>query len=212
MNPTRMRGPLIVLEGIDGSGKSTVARRLAGRWRQRGLPVRLRREPGLSGFGRAALARARSDPWGSAAIFTLDRLLARSSIEQQLAAGRIVLQDRSYLSTLAYQASRLPEAERRRWEQLQERIALRPDRVLWLDVPPSLAIRRIRGRAGRRATVERLAFLRKVRAAYLDLEDPSRWSRVDASRPLDEVVAEADRKLAPWLVRSERSRRPRRQP
>jgi dTMP kinase len=190
------RGRLIVLEGIDGSGKSSVARRLAERWRRRGLNVVQRREPSTPRLGRSALALARSDPWASALVFSLDRLLARPAVEADLARGRIVLQDRSYFSTLAYQADRLAPEDRDRILALQARVGIVPDRVLWLDLPPEVALRRVADRGGRRDDVERVAFLRAVRGAYRRLEAPPRWIRVDASQSLPQVVDELDDRLS----------------
>lgn len=210
MTPPRARpGGLVVLEGIDGSGKSSVAARLARRWRARGWTVLRTREPHRRSFGRAALDLARGDPWASATLFSLDRLLARPSLDAAIGRGAIVLQDRSYYSTLAYQADRLPADRRRRLQGLQTRIARRPDRVLWLDLPPRDALRRVRGRGREASPVERLRFLAQVRAAYEELACPPVWIRVEAARPLAEVVDRADEALTPWLRTHGVGRRPR---
>ncbi|HTT26675.1 MAG TPA: dTMP kinase [Thermoplasmata archaeon] len=203
------RGALIVLEGIDGAGKSAVAHRLAARWRSAGIRVVGRREPADAALGRAAVLLAGRDPWASAMIFSLDRSLVRARVDAEIARGRIVLQDRSYYSTLAYQADRLSEGDRRRIERLQHRVASSPDRVVWLDLAPEVALRRVRERGRRREPTERRAFLRRVRSAYARLCRAPRWIRVDASRPIEEVVDEVDRRLARFLASRDR-RAPRR--
>ncbi|MCI4366955.1 MAG: dTMP kinase [Thermoplasmata archaeon] len=190
---------LIVLEGLDGSGKSSVARRLAARWRRRGIAVVRRREPANPSLGRAALSLAPHDAWASAMLFSLDRLLARPQIDRALRQGRVVLQDRSFYSTLAYQAHGLGPEEYRRIADLQAEVAVRPDRVIWLDLPAEAALRRVRARGARRDAVETTRFLRRVRTAYAGLQEPDRWIRLDATLPLSDVVGAADRGLEPFL-------------
>lgn len=195
----RPAGALVALEGIDGSGKSSVARALALRWRKRGLPVHRASEPRDRRLGAAALAIAGSDPFGAAMLFTLDRALVRPEMDRLLGIPGIVLQDRSYFSTLAYQGGRLPPSDRRSLAGLQTRVARPPERVLWLDLDPAVAVRRVAARGRPLAPVERAAFLREVRAAYASMDRPPRWVRIDAARPLDEVVDACDRALRPWL-------------
>jgi dTMP kinase len=203
-------GALVVIEGIDGSGKSSVARRLASRWRRKGHRVVLTREPVDRRLGKAAVELAPTDPWGAATLFSLDRLLARPAIARALRTGAIVLQDRSYFSTIAYQGERLSPQLRDRLHRLQTRIAIRPDRVLWLDVPPDLALARVRQRGGPRDALERRSFLRGVRRGYARLARDPRWRRVDARGTVSAVVDRAEELLDPWLKRRRSSRPPRR--
>lgn len=206
MTPAARHGRLVTLEGIDGAGKSTVLRRLSTRWRARGLRVTTAREPADPLLGRMAQELGARDPWASAMLFTLDRMLARSRLERNLAIHDVVLQDRSYFSTLAYQGSALPAPEAARLKRLQSKVTVNPDRVVLLALDPSRALARLSRRGGAREPFERLRTLARVDRAYRLLARPPRWVTVDADRPLGVVVADVDRALGPWL---EGGRRPR---
>ncbi len=189
----RQRGLLVAIEGIDGAGKSTLVTALARRLRAHGLSVAVRHEPADRRLGRLAQAASVSDPWTGAVYFTLDRWLARSELEGALHRYRVVLTDRSYFSTLAYQGSALPPAARRRLAALQRVATVPPDRVIWIDLPPAEAVRRLRGRGTARAPLERRRTLERVAAEYRRLARGPGWVRVDGSRPRSEIVAEASR-------------------
>ena len=199
--PRPPRGLLVVLEGIDGSGKSTLLRALAHRWRRRGYRVALRREPANRRIGHEAERRGRDAPLASALYFTVDRALARPGLEAELARGTVVLQDRSFYSTLAYQAGALLERDRKVVEQWQRHVALRPDRVLWLDLPVPAALARLGGRGRARAPLERRAVLVRVRREYARLASGPRWIRLDARLPPGRLVELADARLVPLLRR-----------
>lgn len=200
------RGLLVALEGIDGSGKSSVARKLAARWRRQGYRVTVRREPSDRRLGAAALGLARADPWGAAMLFTLDRLLARPDLERALRTEDVVLQDRSFYSTLAYQGHRLPDRERSRLAGLQRGATVPPDRVVWLDLAPKLALERVGRRKRARSAVERQRFLTGVRHEYGRWRRARGWVVVDAARPLPALVEEIDARLGP-ILRSGRRRK-----
>ena len=202
------RGRLIALEGIDGTGKSTLQRRLARRWRAAGWKVALAREPNDRRLGAQAQAAGVVDPWSSGLLFTLDRLAARSRVESLLAVADLVVMDRSFYSTLAYQGSALPPTERRMLERLQREATIVPDRVVLLDLPPAQALSRV-GRRGRsRAPLERLRTLRRVAGAYRALARAPRWVVVDARAPPDRCEAEVARRLSRWLGRPPAARPP----
>jgi dTMP kinase len=109
-----------------------------------------------------------------------------------LAAGRVVLCDRFFDSTYAYQGfgRGLPLDMLRRITTFATR-GLVPDLTLYLDVPPEIGLRRREsgGEEMNRLDRETLAFHRRVRAGYLTLieEEPARWHRIDASAAIDVV-------------------------
>ena len=185
------RGRLIALEGIDGTGKSTLVRGLAAALRRRGYSVSVRREPTDGRLGRLAQEASVRDPWTGAIYFTVDRHLAQPAVRRELARRDFVLSDRSFFSTLAYQGSALPPADRLRLERLQGGASVRPDRVILLDIPPAAAVGRVGRRSPRRAPLERRRTLERVAREYRRLSHRFGWVVLDARRPRRELVAGA---------------------
>ena len=187
----RRRGIFLVLEGIDGVGKSTLLRGLARSLRRRGLSVAVRREPSDPRLGALAQAAAAEDPWTGAVYFTVDRHLAAPALERDLRNHDVVIQDRSFYSTIAYQGSALPPRDRRRLAQLQRAATREPDRVLLLDLPPAQALRRLGSRNARRGPLERQRTLERVARAYRSLARSLRWKWLDARASPDELLRQA---------------------
>jgi dTMP kinase len=143
-------GRFIVLEGIDGSGTTTQALRLAEALRADGHAVVSTHEPSDGPIGvvlRQALTRrlgGLSDRM-LALLFAADRLHHLATVvEPALAEGKVVVSDRYVLSSLAYQGMRLPVA----WVETLNAAARRPDLTLYLDVDARTAAGRRRGRGG----------------------------------------------------------------
>ena len=206
MTPRRSsHGLLIAFEGIDGAGKSTVQTALARRWRRAGIRVAVGREPADPVLGRLAQSAGTKEPWASAILFTIDRLKARPIVERCLARSEVVLQDRSYYSTLAYQGSALSPREQGGLERLQRRVVIPPDRVVLLDLPVDDALARLGKRGTTRAPLERRRTLARVRHAYRRMSDRPGWIVVDARRPVRTLVAELDGTLRPLVARRRRT-------
>jgi dTMP kinase len=166
------RGRFIVLEGIDGSGKTEQSRRLAGWLRQRGHPVVETREPSDTEWGRRYRAWARGEheasPETVLRYFVEDRREhVAGLIRPAVAAGKIVVCDRYVASTLAYQAAQGIDRQQLR-SQLDAEGFPEPDLVLWLRLPAEEALRRLGEDAVER--FERRAFLERVDAEYARLE------------------------------------------
>ena len=192
----RPRGTLLAIEGIDGVGKSTLLHSLARALRRRGLSVGVRREPADPRLGAMAQTAAAEDPWTGAVYFTVDRHLAAPELERALRTYDVVLQDRSFYSTLAYQGSALPARDRLRLSQLQRSATRTPDRVVLLDLPTSEALERLGGRALRRGPLERRATLDRVARAYRELARKNGWQVLDARAPTSDLVRQAIAGLA----------------
>jgi dTMP kinase len=202
----RGRGLLVFIEGIDGAGKSTLARRLRRRLRAEGVRVGTHREPSDGSIGAEAVRRAPQDPLGAALLFTLDRSLARPRVDALLARYAVVLQDRSYFSTLAYQGARLPPGTRRLLLRAQLAASPSPDLVLWLDLPVGESLARVRAR-GKRSVLERRRTLSRARRTYESLRRSESWTRLDAREPPEALAESAMLLLRPRLrIRARSSR------
>ncbi len=209
MTGHRRRGRLIAIEGIDGSGKSTLARALATRLRREGWAVVVRREPADPRLGALAQATGAVDPWTGGVYFTLDRQIALPELERALARSDVVVSDRSFYSTLAYQGSALPSAQRRRLERLQRAVTVAPDRVVLVDVKASVAVTRLGRRSGGRGPLERRRTLERVARAYRILARQHGWTVVDGTLPRRALVDAVVRalRLPPGPPRRQRSAR-----
>lgn len=207
----------ISLEGIEGSGKSTVLHMLDQHLQAGGYSVCVTREPGGCALGRglrALLLDARTQGLRNRAelfLFLADRAQhVGEVIRPALEAGQIVLCDRYVDSTIAYQGyGRGMDPDQLVAINTLATGGLMPDLTLLLDLDPATGI----GRAGRRNeeadTVisegrfesESLRFHCRVRQGYLDLAaaSPERMVVLDASRPAEEVfwqcLAEVETRL-----------------
>ena len=195
------RGIFITLEGADGCGKSTQAELLAEVLLARGREVVRLREPGgtpISEKIRALLldsANAEMVPEAELLLYEASRAqLTRQVIEPALERGAVVLCDRYYDSTYAYQAGGrgLDETIVRQSNVLGS-CGRVPDRTLVLDLDPAIGYARATAGGADRMEAEGLAFQERVRAAYLRLadEEPARVRVVDASGEKDAVLARA---------------------
>lgn len=186
---SRREALLVALEGIDGAGKSTLQARLERRLRATGLKVARWREPSDPALGAQAQATGPDEPWTAALLFTVDRVRARPALDRLRARSDVVLSDRSFFSTLAYQGSALPSRERRTLEEFERSVARTPDLVLWLRIPVPAALSRVGRRGTARAPLERRATLARVDRAYARLARSPRWVILDGRLPA-EVLAE----------------------
>lgn len=184
------QGILIAFEGIDGTGKSTQVELLARRLREMGLAVVTTREPTDGRYGRRIremfMKRAALPPAEELRLFVEDRRehVARL-IAPALAAGKVVLTDRYYFSTVAYQgaAGHDPAAVL----ALNESFAPRPDLILLLEAPPAVGVRRVRELRGESLNdFEQEDYLRRVADIFAGFNDP-RLRRIDAVGDIDRV-------------------------
>jgi dTMP kinase len=203
-------GRLITIEGLDGAGKTTVAQALADELKGRGVDLRLLREPG----GVVAAERIRDlvkDPAlrvgsrAEALLYAAARAqLVEEALDPLLSQGAWVLLDRFVDSSLAYQGGGrgLGIAAVRAINEFGTH-GLMPDRTLLLEVDLSVGRERSRKREQGldRLERERDEFFRAIAAAYLELwrQDPERIRRIDATQPLDQVVAASLEQLSDLL-------------
>jgi dTMP kinase len=197
-----LTGALIALEGIDGSGKSTIAERLVLKLQEAGTRAILSREPGGTAIGEK-IREILLLPGSSSMLPTTEMLLfaaARAQhvgelIRPALADGLIVVTDRFGDSSLAYQWG-ARGLERRVVDAALELATngLEPDLKILLDLPVETALRRRMTNSNEinRLDRESVMFHTRVRDAYHSLvaADPARWCVVDADRATDDVSAD----------------------
>jgi dTMP kinase len=183
-------GSLIVLEGLDGSGKTTQVAALAGALRAAGREVVETREPTDGPIGRRIREMAAGGesvaPEQELAWFMQDRREhVAQVIRPALAAGRVVVSDRYFLSTVAYQGARGLD-----WRAIladAEREFPLPDLALILEIEPAAGLSRARARGGRHEPAfETEAYLARVAAIFAAVERP--WvERIDAREDAERV-------------------------
>jgi dTMP kinase len=196
---------LITFEGVEGSGKTSQMLRLA-RWlKGRGHSVEQTREPDGTRFGAAVRRLFEYDVPPLTQLFLF--LAARHQhvvqrVRPALRARRIVLCDRYTDASVAYQghAGGL-DPELIRELNLRATGGVLPDLTLLFDVEPAVGLRRIGRRRRDHFERQALAFHRRVRRGYLEIQraEPKRVRLVDAARPPDAVAADVHRIVAEFL-------------
>ena len=191
-------GRLIAFEGIDGCGKSTQLQRFAKNATSAGRDVVVTGEPTTGPTGRRIREMARSGtalaPAEELRWFIEDRRVhVREVIEPALAAGRWVVTDRYFLSTVAYQGARgLDYAQILADSESEFPV---PDLVVLLEIDPTSALERIRSRGGVIEEVfERQDFLEAVARVFDGIDRPY-VERFAAETTPDELEAEIFRRV-----------------
>ncbi|TCP62356.1 thymidylate kinase [Rhodovulum bhavnagarense] len=191
----------ITFEGIDGSGKSTQARRLADSLRRAGHDVVLTREPGGSPGAediRRLVLEGDPDRWSAETELLLFTAARRDHLEKTiqpaLAADKIVICDRFADSTRVYQGITRGRL-RAKVDQLHSlMIGCEPDLTVILDMDPAIGLARAKGRGGTEERFEDFGedMQVRMRAGFLALVDefPQRCRVVDAMRPPDTIAAD----------------------
>ncbi len=197
-------GTFITLEGGEGTGKSTLARGLGETLRAAGREVVLTREPGGAPGAdaiRALLVQGDANRWSAleeALLFAAARLNhLNHTIRPALARGAIVICDRYYDSTRAYQVG-AGGLSGQVLDQLNALIDAKvPDLTLILDIAPAQGLARSRGGDAGEDRFEKkdISFHERVRAEFLAIaaREPQRCVVIDASMGRDDVRAAAMR-------------------
>jgi dTMP kinase len=183
-------GILIVIEGIDGTGKSTQSLSLAAWLTSQGRQVVLSREPTAGPWGkklRESAASGRLSPQDELEYFLKDR---RQHVEElitpSLAAGKVVILDRYYFSTMAYQGARgFDPAEIRRHN---ETFAPVPNLLLIMDLDLDTALERIGARGDIANEFEQRENLERCREIFLALQAEHFVQVIDSHGTLDQVA------------------------
>ena len=206
----KTQGRLIVLEGIDGAGKTTQASLLEAHLRKKGREVFRTAEPTPFPSGvalREALGgKVKKSECEMATMFVLDRIAHNihptEGIRAILDAGKDIICDRYYYSTLAYQGQSTDYAWVKSMNLSCPEIR-KPDLCIYLDLTPAQSLERIRAGRDSVEIYENEETLTKVRNAFLsvldDLSSTDRIVRIDAYRTPEEIakdIADAVDQLA----------------
>ena len=201
----------ITFEGIDGSGKSTQARRLADHLRARGTDVILTREPGGSAGAeeiRRLLVEGAPDRWSAETEILLFTAARRDHLEKTilpaLEAGKTVISDRFADSTRVYQGATRGDLRAHVDRLHAEMIGREPDLTFVVDMDPDTALHRGLARKSGEDRFEDFgaAFQVKLRAGFLDLaaQFPTRCCLIDGNRAIEDVAAEVARRAEEALA------------
>ena len=217
-------GKLISIEGIDGSGKSTILKRIKRRWEKRGCfaeNVIFTAEPTDFAVGKRVreLSDTDIDPFSLAFLFLADHAEHLSKlIKPALAEGKDVITDRYIDSRYAYQGVTLKkyfcpddfvvgsqkssifedEKDPIKWlKKIHEPFSVVPDRTILLVTDVDVAIERISGKGRKRIKLEDKDFLKKVQRNYLELaeDEKERFIEIDANAEMDFVERAVEREL-----------------
>lgn len=188
-------GVFIVLEGIDGAGKSTQAKLLKLWFEEKGYEVVLTKEPTDTPFGKlirrlvltggreGIIDGAKISHEAEALLFAADRAEhVDKLIKPALESGKVVISDRYFYSSLAYQWARGLDLE---WLIDLNRFAIRPDVVILLDLPVKESMKRIKTRSIKTEFDKIFELQKKVRENYLKLAE--RFPEIKIVNALEDV-------------------------
>jgi len=184
----------ITFEGIDGSGKSSMAKQAKNWLEDAGHTVFLTMEPSSSWIGDAVRRSISEDvaPFTEMLLFLADRAHHTMLMNEKIEEGQIVLCDRYSHSTFAYQTVELtrfmPRDELIQWMMLSSKpFVMEPDIIFLFDAVPEISMGRISDR-DEFAKFEYVGFLEKVRENYLHISHLNgNFIRIDANRTKNEV-------------------------
>lgn len=182
----------VTFEGIDGSGKSTVSKKVYEKLSDMGYKVVLTYEPTDTWIGKQVQTCIKNnyDPFVTAFTFISDRIIHGKKIRKWIKDGHIVLCDRYADSTYAYQGAQMQGQldDPIKWlKDLSEGRIPIPDRTFLLIIEPEEAVKRIQHRQDL-IPFEKVDFLEKVHKNYLSLAVGEHFRKIDATEKPEEIV------------------------
>ena len=193
-----MKGKFITFEGIDGSGKTTIAKEVFTRLKNSGWNVILTLEPTSTWLGDAVKRSYDEEvsPFTELFLFLGDRATHTQQIKKWLKEGKTVLCDRYCDSTYAYQGAALEEKLKEfridviEWmKYISKPFIMKPDLTILLVIESKIALQRLSNRK-KRTKFENMGFLKKVEKNYLKLAKEERFVKIDARKSIKEIVDE----------------------
>jgi dTMP kinase len=190
-------GKFIVLDGIDGSGTTTHANLLKEWLKQQGYAVVVTQEPSGRNIGtliRKTIKTTQTSAKVDALLFAADRVdHIENIIKPDLLAHKIVISDRYVESAVAYQTAAGLQME---WILELNKFTITPNLTIILDIDPEIGLARKRKLTDK---FERVEFLQKVRAIYLQRAQSQHYPVINTDRPLEVVQAEIQKQVQPIL-------------
>jgi dTMP kinase len=207
-------GVLIAVEGIDGSGKSTLTQLLYEILASKQLPIVLTREPGGCAMGKNLkdiLQSPTSSPCAKAEylLFAADRAQHfHEVVLPALRKGNIVFSDRMADSSLAYQGyGRGLEKHFIQTVNSWSMNGRHPDLVVYVHVPVAVALERIHGRGKVSPFEEKIHFLEKVQEGFEQLyANKSNVLRIDGTQMPQVVAQKTSKQICTWLTQNKHIR------
>lgn len=194
----------ITFEGIEGSGKSTQIQMLKEFFEKKSLKAFFTKEPGSSEIGkeiRSILLNKENKIYPQTEIFLIfaDRVQhVEEIIKPNLNEGKIVVSDRYYDSSVAYQGQREGISKIEIYELIENLDLPTPDITFLLDLPANVGLKRAKNRASLdRFESEEISFHEGVRQNYLDLQEQNleRIVKIDATQSPNEIFSNIIKKI-----------------
>jgi dTMP kinase len=196
------KGVFICIEGLDGCGKTTQAKRLARALRRKGYDAVYTAEPSKGKIGefikRYCLhGGKRISSVTEALLFAADRFEhVENEVIPALNEGRLVVSDRYVYSSLAYQGAAGLELE---WIRSINEHAIKPSLAIFIDVEPTVVVGRLKPR---KSVMENLETQRKVREVYMGFAESRELLKIDGERPEEEVAADILKVVLSFLAKA----------
>ncbi|HZX49917.1 MAG TPA: dTMP kinase [Candidatus Paceibacterota bacterium] len=205
---TQTKGKFFVLEGIDGSGGETQRKRLADRFRENSIPAEVLKYPDYSGPIGNLIHEYLYNKYDfskevQVLLYTADFLKDKQKIEQWKEEGKVIIADRYFLSTLAFQC--LHDVPIENALEIAKLLKLPvPDLILLLDTPVKTSMERKNkeksGNLDRHESNE--AFLGEVADLYRHLAENNvfaPWKVIDGEQPIEQVTDSIWQAISPQL-------------
>lgn len=193
-----------MIEGIDGTGKSTILPFIKRNLIRSGFRVWLTAEPTPLIADLVKVREFPYDPFAMFLLFSFDRKLHQETITNWMEKDYVVISDRYLASSFAYQGIGIAEltGERKkalRWmESVSEVITVRPDMTFYLQLDPKIALERLRG-SRHEDTMEKVVDLTRVAEFYEEFLKNSA-TKIDASKSAEEVAETISSKMRDFMA------------
>lgn len=211
-----MNGKFIVIEGLEGAGKSTAIQVVVDTLHQSGIePITRTREPGGTVLAEKLRALVKEEHPGEALqditelllVYAARVQLVENVIKPALAKGNWVVGDRHDMSSQAYQGGGRQIASSTMQSLKQTALGdFKPDLTLYLDIDPKLGLERARGR-GELDRIEKMdiSFFERARQRYLELANSdTSVVLIDAAQSMEQVAIDIQQALQHWLSQAQR--------